>query len=114
MSNPQTNYETSQARSLIGKDADKYIEIFNNIAPGSNKAPWNWSAFALGGIWLFHRKALPSGASKIAALISIALLLFAWSGVGTVIWLAFDLIIGKNANEWLKQSIDDRLVNMPR
>jgi len=103
-----TNYDTPQARNLIGKNADKYIGIFNDIAAG-NKPPFNSTAWCLGGLWLYSKKATPTGGAKMVAFISIILLLFAWSGVGTVLWLGWDLIIGKNGNEWFKQSIDAKL-----
>ena len=105
------DYNTAEVKAILGKDADKFIPIFNDIERGQ-KPPFVFMAWVLGGIWVFQKKANVTGGASFMAAISIVLLLFAWSGVGTIIYLLWDVMIAKNAADWYKQRVDAQLASM--
>jgi len=105
------DYNTTDVRAILGKDADKFIPIFNDIEKGQ-KPPFVFMAWVLGGIWIFQRKANVTSGVTFMAVISILLLISVISGFGALLYFIWDIIIAKNAAIWYKQRVDAQLASM--
>ncbi|MEZ0323717.1 MAG: DUF2628 domain-containing protein [Hydrogenothermaceae bacterium] len=54
-----TREERDIYRLFVGKNADYYIQRWEEMSLSNSKISWNWAAFLFGLLWLGYRKMYP-------------------------------------------------------